>query len=205
MNGQINSEVKGESRRAPWTKMLKMLGIGFMSSIPTGIIFGLLLRLVMGIIAFFFPHLASGFSFGGTFILIVLGIAVTLANSILYTFSFKKSPHNWVRRGWKFGLFTLIIYGIPLFLSNPNNELFGPQAPLGISLFSSLFFLGPFLLGYFIDRIGRWVERSNRRSKLTYLAFALLIVPAIVMLVNLFAEIFYEMLPKVIENLSQFF
>lgn len=203
MEGQLNSKVVKETGSNPWARMARNLGIGFMASVFAGIIFGLLLRLVMGIIAFFFPHLASGFTFFGTFLLVILGIAVTLANSILFIIIFHKSSMSWVRKGFWYGLICLFIYGTPLFLSNPNNELFRPQAPLGISLFSALFFIGPLLLALFIERISNCIDRSNLRIKLTYISFALLSIPAIVMLVNIFMEIFYEMLPKIIDNLSR--
>jgi hypothetical protein len=91
-----------------------------------------------------------------------------------------------------------------MFLSNPNNELFGPQAPLGISLFTALFFIGPLILVFFIERITHWVDQSSKRLKLTHFSFAILLIPAIIMLVNMFAEIFYEMIPQINENFSLF-
>lgn len=203
MEGQLNREIIKETASNRWAKLARNFGISFIAAVFAGIIFGLLLRLVMGIIAFFFPLLASGFTFSGTFLLVILGIAGTLANSILYSIVFYRSRMSWVRKGFLYGLINLIIYGTPLFLSNPNNELFGPQAPLGISLFSALFFIGPLLLGFFIERISNWIDQSNRRLKLTYISFAILSIPATVMLVNIFIEIFYEMMPKIIDNLSR--
>lgn len=201
MKEQLSNEVVKETGTNRWASLTRKLGISFMAAIFAGIIFGLLLRLFMGIIAVFFPHLATGFTVGGTVILVILGVAVTLANSIVYTVIFQKSRKSWVQKGLYFGLFSFLIYGIPLFLSNPNDELFGPQAPLGVSLFSALFFIGALHLVFFIDTISRWVEHSNRRMRLAYVSFALIVVPAITMLVNIIAEIFYEMLPKIITNL----
>jgi hypothetical protein len=122
----------------------------------------------------------------------------------LFTAIFQKSSKSWLQKSLYFGLLSFLIYGIPLFLSNPNNELFGPQAPLGVSLFSALFFIGPLILVYFIGTISSWINHSNRRMRLPYVSFALFVIPAIIMLVNIIAEIFYEMLPKIITNLSQF-
>lgn len=203
MNEQLSNEVVKGTGTNRWASIIRKLGISFMAAVFAGIIFGLLLRLVMGLIAVFYPHLASGFTVGGTLLLVILGIAVTLANSIVYTVIFQKSRKSWVQKGLFFGLLSLLIYGIPLFLSNPNNELFGPQAPLGVSLFSALFFIGALILVYFNDIISRWVDHSNRRMRITFVSFALLVIPAVVMLVNIIAEIFYEMLPKIITNLSQ--
>jgi hypothetical protein len=203
MKEQLGGEVVNATSTSR-VRLVRNLGIGFMAAIIPGIIFGLLLRLVMGIIAIFFPHMATGFTLTGTLMLVVLGIAVTLANSIVYTLIFQNSIKSWVWKGSTFGLVSLIIYGTPLFLSNPNNELFGPQAPLGITLFSALFFIGALLLTYFIDSISKWVTQSNGRLKLIYVSFAILILPAAIMLVNIIAEIFYEMLPKISSNLSQF-
>lgn len=202
MKGQLNDEAVQVTGSKRWPTLARNFGISFMAAIFTGIIFGLLLRLVMGIIAYFFPHMASGFSFSGTFIILVVGIAGTLANSIVYTLVFQSSSKSWVRKGFYYGVVSLIIYGIPLFLSNPNNELFGPQAPLGIGLFSGLFFAGAFLLAFFIELVTNWIDRSKRRVKLAYVSFAILVIPAAVILVNIFLEIFYEMLPKIIDNFS---
>jgi hypothetical protein len=202
MNGQIGSETVKETGRARWKGLAKNMGIAFMAAFFIGILYGLLLRLVMGIIAFFYPHMASGFSISGTMLLVVLGVAVTLANSIVYTFTFQSSRMSWGRKGIYFGLLSLLIYGIPLFLSNPNNELFGPQAPLGITLFSLLFFIGSFGLAFSVERITRWLNHSNRRQRLAYICFAIFVIPATIMLVNMILEIFYEMIPQIIQNFS---
>ncbi|MBS4214845.1 hypothetical protein [Neobacillus rhizophilus] len=185
-----------------WKRIIRNFGISFMGALFTGILYGVLLRLVMGIIAFFFPHMASGFHLSGTLLLVVLGIAVTLANSILYTIIFQTSRMSLVRKGFYYGLLSLIIFGVPMFLSNPNNELFGPQAPLGISLFSVLFFIGAFIHVWSINRITNWVNHSNGMLKLAYISFAILVIPAAVMLFNMFLEIFNEIIPKIIENFS---
>lgn len=198
MNGQLNSGVVKQTRSIRWARTIKLFGIGFIAAFFTGIIFGLLLRLVMGIIAYFFPHLASGFHWSGTLLIVILGIAVTLANSILYTFIFHRSRKSWLVKGLLFGLLLLIVYGTPLFLSNPNNELFGPQAPLGIALFSASFFIGSVLLALLIEYIAKWFEHTKGRKILAYLSFAILSIPAILMLVFMFVEIFTEMVPKIL-------
>ena len=200
MSGQVNSEVDKKTSSNRWARTAKMYGIGYISALFTGVIFGLLLRLVMGIIAFFFPQLASGFHFSGTLLIVTLGIAVTLANSIIYTFLFHHSRKSWVVKGLLFGLFLLIIYGTPLFLSNPGNELFGPQAPLGIALFSVSFFIGSVILALLIEYLTKWFDQSKGRLKLAYVSFVILSIPAIIMLVAMYVEIFTEMLPKIINN-----
>lgn len=200
MNGQLNNEVVKQPSSDRWARTVKVFGIGFIAALFTGIIFGLLLRLVMGIIAYFYPHLASGFHWSGTLLIVLLGITVTLANSIVYTFIFHRSRKSWLVKGLLFGLLLLIVYGTPLFLSNPNNELFGPQAPLGIALFSASFFIGSVLLALLIEYITKWFDQSNSRLKLAYLSFAILSIPAILMLVFMFVEIFTEMLPKILNN-----
>jgi hypothetical protein len=200
MNGQLNSEVVKQPSSDRWVRTVKVFGIGFIAALFTGIIFGLLLRLVMGIIAYFFPHLASGFHWSGTLLIVILGIAVTLANSILYTLIFHRSSKSWLVKGLLFGLLLVIVYGTPLFWSNPNNELFGPQAPLGIALFSASFFIGSVLLALLIDYIAKWFDQSKGRHILAYLSFAIFAIPAILMLVSMYIEIFTEMLPKIINN-----
>lgn len=200
MNGQLNTEVVKQTRSNRWARTVKLFGIGFIAAFFTGIIFGLLLRLVMGIIAYFFPHLASGFHWSGTLLIVILGIAVTLANSILYTFIFHRSRKIWLVKGLLFGLLLLIVYGTPLFLSNPNNELFGPQAPLGIALFSASFFIGSVFLATLMEYIAKWVEHTKGRQILAYLSFTIFSIPAILMLVFMYVEIFTEMLPKILNN-----
>ncbi|MEH7159371.1 hypothetical protein [Neobacillus drentensis] len=159
-----------------------------------------MLRLVMGIIAFFFPPLASGFHLSGTLLIVILGIAVTLANSILYTLIFHRSRKKWLVKGLLFGLFLLIIYGTPLFLSNPDNELFGPQAPLGITLFSISFFIGSLTLAFLIEYMTDWFDQSRGRLKLAFISFVILSIPAIIILGSMYVEIFTEMLPKILNN-----
>lgn len=99
MNGQLNNEIAKETSTNRWARFARNLGISFMAAVFSGIIIGLLLRLVMGIIAIFFPHLSSGFTLSGTLLLVILGIAVTLANSIVYTVIFQKSRKTWVSKG----------------------------------------------------------------------------------------------------------
>lgn len=205
MRGQFNGEGVNGLGLKRWQRILRNFGISFLAAVPVGIIFGLLLRLVMGIIAFFFPHMASGFHLSGTLLLVILGIAATLANSIIYTLVFQTSRKNWVRKGFYYGLVSLILYGIPLFLSNPNNELFGSQAPLGIGLFSALFFIGALLLAFSVEHFTHWMDGSKGRQKLAYVSFTILFIPASAMLVNIFLEIFNEILPKINDNLSMWF
>jgi hypothetical protein len=89
MRSQLNREPVQKTGVKCFAGISKNFGIGFMAAVFAGFIFGILLRLVMGIIAFFFPHMATGFTFMGTLMLVILGIAVTLANSLLYTLFFK--------------------------------------------------------------------------------------------------------------------
>ncbi|HWL25147.1 hypothetical protein M3610_26505 [Neobacillus sp. MER 74] len=200
MNGQVNSEVVKKTSSNRWARTAKMFGIGYIAALFTGVIYGILLRLVMGIIAYFFPQLASGFHFSGTLLIVTLGIVVTLANSIVYTSLFHRSRKSWVVKGLLFGLFLLIIYGIPLFMPNPNSELFGPQAPLGIALFSVSFFIGSVILALLFEYLSKWVDQSKGRLKLAYVSFVILSIPAIIMLVAIYVEMFTETLPQILNN-----
>nr|WP_263324420.1 hypothetical protein [Neobacillus sp. Marseille-Q6967] len=175
----------------------KNLGIGFIASLVTGIITGLLLRLIMKIIAIFYPEFASGFTFGGTFMLVVLGIGFSMASSIIYVFIHRYLPKGWGWNGLIYGFINLVILGIPLFLSNPNNELFGPQAQLGITLFSLLFLAGGILLAMFVRSVTNWVDHSQSRVKYTYIAFGLLIIPAVAMAGGIVYEMIYELIPAI--------
>jgi hypothetical protein len=90
-------------------------------------------------------------------------------------------------------------------LSNPNNELFGPQVPLGISLFSALFFISAYMLAFSVGVMTKWIDQSKSRLKWAYIDFVIFFIPATFMLGNILAEIFYEMMPKVFVDLTLFF
>lgn len=176
------------------------LGIGFFSAVISGIISGLLLRLVMKLIAVVYPQLASGFTVEGTLLLVLLGIGFTLANSLIYTFIHHYLLNGWVRKGLIYGGLNVCIFGIPFFLSNPGNELFGPQAPLGITLFSILFLLGGLLLAMTVNLVTNWVNQAQGRRKFAYVFCALLILPAIVIAGGIIHEIIYELIPEIRSN-----
>ena len=195
-----NKMAVNNSRPILFARIAKNIGIGFFAAIVTGMITGLLLRIIMKIIAMAFPHMASGFTFEGTFALILMGMGFTLANSIIYMFVHRYLPKRGVRKGLIYGCLNLLIFGIPFFLSNPGNELFGPQAPLGITLFSLLFLMGGLLLALLVNLILNWVNQSTRRLKYTYTIFALLIGPAVLMSAGIIYEIIYELLPAIKMN-----
>ena len=184
-------------------EIAREFGVSFMAALITGILFGLLLRLAMKIIAIFFPFLATGFTVEGTLIIIFVGIAGTLAFSIVFTLIFQNSTKGWGSKGLLYGGGIFLVYGIPLFLSNTNLELFGPQAPLGIVLFGLLIIIGPVILSFFIDRISYWVNQLNSRRKFAYISFIIFSIPATIMLVNIIAEFFYEILPEAINQISR--
>ncbi|MGG3467467.1 hypothetical protein ABES02_08260 [Neobacillus pocheonensis] len=189
-----------DSPSTRFARIAKILGIGFFSAVITGIISGLLLRIIMKIIAIAFPDMASGFTFEGTLFLVFLSFGFSLANSIIYTFIHQYLPDGWVRKGLIYGGLNLCIFGIPFFLSNPNSELFGPQAPLGITLFSLLFLLGGLLLAMWFNLITNWVNRAQRRRIFAYVIFALLILPAIVIAGGIIYEFIYELIPAIRSN-----
>ncbi|WP_042461616.1 hypothetical protein [Neobacillus dielmonensis] len=182
------------------TGVARRLGIGFLAAVITGVISGLLLRFIMRIIALAFPHMARGFTFQGTFILIIVGVGFSLANSIIFTAIYHYLPTGWVRKGVLYGCINLVIYGIPFFLSNPDNDLFGPQAPLGIGLFSALFILGGLLLSYLVDKMISWFGQSKTRIVFNYIFFGMLIVPALVMAGGIVYEIFHDLIPSIQSN-----
>ncbi|WP_462413014.1 hypothetical protein [Neobacillus sp. Marseille-QA0830] len=202
MKSQIQSDsLVKESASVRFSKIASRFGVSFLAAIVTGLISGLLLRLIMKIIALAFPQMASGLTFMGTFMLVVVGIGFTLANSIIFTMIYSFLPKRWGRKGLLYGCINLVILGIPFFLSNPNNELFGPQAPLGIGLFSGLFIIGGFLLSFFVHRMTNWFSQTRGRMILTYIIFGLLIVPAIVVFGGIVYEIFTELIPAIRTNL----
>lgn len=179
---------------------MKVLGIGFGAAVITGIVSGILLRLIMKIIAVVFPHMARGFTIEGTLALVMLGIGFSLANSIIFSFIQGYLPKHWLQKGLIYGTLNLVVYGIPFFLSNPDNDLFGPQAPLGIALFSILFIVGGVLLAALITFIKQWIDQTPKRAKFAYLCFFLLLVPALIMSGGIIFEMFTELIPAIKTN-----
>lgn len=153
--------------------------MGYLGAICTGIIVGVLLRLIMKIVAVVFPNLSTGFTIQGTFLLIIIGIGSTLAVSMLFMLCRKYLGRNWLISGICFGLIVLCILSYPFFTDNQNSELNGPQKPLGILLFSLLFIIGGVILSKFVMIIENWVEKSIAHFKYCYIAFFILIVPSL--------------------------
>lgn len=145
------------------------LGAAFLAAIFTGIISGILLRVLMKIVALVFPLMARGFTMEGMLTLLMTGVMFCLANSILYTFIENTLPTSWFMKGALYGSFNLITYGIPFFLSNPDNDLFGAQAVLGVMLFSMLFITAGVLLAFSMEQIRNWIyAKQVKRQKTTF-------------------------------------
>jgi len=177
------------------------MGGSFLAAILTGIVSGLLLRLLMKIIAIAYPEMARGFTWLGTLSLINTGLVFCLSASLIFIILEFILPKWRLSKGLLFGCFMLIVYGTPFFLSNPDNDLFGPQAPLGIGLFCALFICGGILMAYFTDRIRTWVRvKEERRSKLLFAAFVVFILPAVVMFGGVLVELFTETIPAINAN-----
>ena len=180
---------------------MSKVGIAFAAAIPAGIVFGLLLRVVMGIIAFGFPEFSTGFHWSALLLLTILGTLVLLGNSLIYALVRRWLPRYWAGSGLVYGTICAIVYGTPFYLSNPGGELFGPQAFLGISLFTLLFIWGGFSLAWSIDVLERWVGSGQRmRIRLANVSFVILVLPALGILFALGHEIVTEMIPEIRSN-----
>jgi hypothetical protein len=177
----------------------KKLGAAFLSGVITGLITGVLLRVIMGIVAFVFPETARGLTLNGVIALLIVGLGFCLVNSIWFSLIEKVLPSPWYLKGLLYGLITLFVYGIPFFLSNPDNDLFGPQAPLGIALFSILFIVGGLLLAFCFHIINSWAQ-PERREKYMYVSFFILIIPALIMVIGTTYEMVYETIPAIRAN-----
>jgi len=153
-------------------KVAEYVGAHLLAGLLTGIVAGLGARLVMKLVAVAYPDMASGFHLSGVLLLIVMGMMIALGVSLLYLMLkplHPAFPHN----NWWFGLFFLTLFGVPFFASNPADELFGPQAPLAIGLFTCLFLLS----GYLLTVCTRYLE--NRLTPLSSrIAALLLLIPA---------------------------
>ncbi|QMV42803.1 hypothetical protein [Cohnella cholangitidis] len=173
-------------------------GVSFAAAIVTGLLFGLLLRVVMKIIALAHPELSSGFHWEGTLFIALIGVGFTLANSVFYALVERFLPGKWLAKGFLFGVLVLAVYGIPFFLSNPGGELFGPQAYIGVPLFSLVFVAGGITLARCVRFIGKWVnDRRERRIRFAYACFILLGIPACVLMVGIAVEMVTEVIPEI--------
>lgn len=174
-------------------------GAAFLSGLGTGIVSGLLLRVIMGIVALAFPELSRGLTLEGVLALLLIGTGFSLANSVWFGCVNRHLPKHRLVRGLGYGAINAIVYGIPFFLSNPDNDLFGPQAPLGIALFTALFLCGGLMLTVGYDRILNWA-REGRREKVLHVSFAVLLIPAMIMLIGTTYEMFDEVIPRIRAN-----
>lgn len=177
---------------------MSRFGVSFAAALLSGLLFGVLLRVVMGIIAIAYPEMASGFHWEALLMLTVLGMLFTLGNSLIFTCVMPILPNGWAARGLSYGVANAAVIGIPFFLSNPGGELFGPQAFLGVTLFTLLFIWGGVSLSWTVDKLERWVAVGRiGRIRLTYASFIVLIVPAIIILFNIGREMFTEIIPEI--------
>ncbi|SOC08693.1 hypothetical protein SAMN05880501_105124 [Ureibacillus xyleni] len=171
------------------------MGIGFIAAVGAGFIVGVLLRLIMKIVAIIYPNLSTGFTFKGTFLLVLMGTGFTLAVSMLYMYCRMYLARNWILSGMLYGFIVLCIFSYPFFFSDePNSELNGPQKPLGIILFSLLFIIGGLLLAKFVNIIENWVEKSTSRIKYCYIAFCILIIPTLFITYGIVKDLIEEFL-----------
>lgn len=183
------------------TSWVSRFGISFAAALLSGLLFGVLLRVVMGIIALAYPEMASGFHWEALLMLTVLGMLFMLGNSLIFTFVMTILPGGWATRGLIYGIANTAVIGVPFFLSNPGGELFGPQAYLGISMFTLLFVWGGVSLSWTVDRLERWVAVGRiGRIRLTYASFAVLIVPAFIVLFGIGREMITEVIPEIRNN-----
>ncbi|MBO9597930.1 MAG: hypothetical protein J7559_08960 [Cohnella sp.] len=183
---------------APW---MSRIGVVFAAALLSGLLFGVLLRVVMGIIALAFPELASGFHWEALLMLTVVGMLFTLGNSLIFAIVMFVLPSGWATRGLIYGVANACVIGIPFFLSNPGGELFGPQATLGIALFTLLFVWGGVSLSWTVDKLERWVAVGRLgRIRLAHASFIVLIIPAFIVLFEVGREMLTEIFPEIRNN-----
>lgn len=181
--------------------LIPSFGAAFLAANVTGIVAGIWLRVLMGIIAAVFPEMASGLTLGGVFFLLLTGVGFSLANSLLFTLAEPILPKRTLFKGLLYGTINLLLFGTPFFLSNPGNELFGPQAPLAVLLFSILFLLTGFLLAVLHSYFITWRKHAIRRMVL-FIAFIVFIVPTLIIFGGSTYEFFDETIPDIWDNLS---
>lgn len=169
----------------------KRMGVAFIAATATGMVCGILLRIIMRIIAIAFPELAGGVTFEGVISLIGTGIGFCLATSILFILVESYLPHHWFKKGVLFGIMTLAIFGTPI-LHNPSNGLDRFQEIITIILFSCVFITGGLLMTYAFGIVNKWV-RSRRYEKVLYISFFVLIIPALFLLGEMTIGVFKEM------------
>ncbi|WP_123042606.1 hypothetical protein [Cohnella candidum] len=175
---------------------LRVLGSALTAALPTGILFGILLRLNMRIIALARPEMASGFHWSSTLMIIMVGTGMTLASAIVYAIIGSRLPVRQVRRAAAYGAVNLLLFGAPFLLSNPSGELFGSQAAFGVPLFAAGFFLQGMAIAAFAGKVERWANsRQSGRFRLLQAAGIVLAIPALVMLGAIVYEYYTEMLP----------
>jgi MFS family permease len=180
--------------------LIPSFGAAFIAAMVTGIVAGVMLRVIMGIIAAAFPELATGLSLSGVLFLLLTGMGFSLAGSIPFTLLEPIFPKKVLFKGLIFGSIHLLLYGIPFYLSNPGDELFGPQAPLAVLLFSMLFLMTGLLLAG-LHKHFTYLGRHDVRRRILKIIFFVLILPTIAMLGVMTYEMITEIIPRVEHNL----
>ncbi|HZG58337.1 hypothetical protein [Paenibacillus sp.] len=177
-------------------------GIALAAAVPAGLLMGVILRVNMSIIAVAYPHLATGFHWISTLMIILgPGLGVTLTNAVIFSLLHNRLPRERRAKAIAYALFTLIVYGTPFLLSNPGGELFGPQAVLGVPLFALAYAFNGASLSWFADGLKDWVRANPmKRTRFAYTSCILLSVPALAMLGGIVFEIFTEMIPEIRNN-----
>lgn len=183
----IYEEVLNVLKKNLW-HFVQCSGIVLLGGFISGFFTGIGSRIVMRIIALFFPHMASGIHLEGILLLLVMGIILSLGGSLFYLAFTHIKKFFLLQKPMCFGVFLLIFFGIPFFISNPGDELFGPQAPLAITLFTCLFVLSGYTLGVTV----KWLDKKVN-PLFAKISFFILIGPAIMG--------FYTLIESTIENL----
>ncbi len=177
---------------------LRKFGTSFAAAMITGVILGFMLRGVMRFIAMANPELSSGFHWEATLLIALIGVAFTLANSVIYTVVERLLPRRRAVKGFVYGFINLVVYGIPFLLSNPGGELFGPQVYVGVLLFSLVFVIGGVMLAWFVDLVERWVDNNRiKRLKFAYASFICLCLPACIAFIGILFEMVTKIIPEI--------
>jgi len=173
------------------------LGAVLLSALLTGFVGGIALRAAMRAVALVYPELLRGFTWGGTAFVVASGVLFGLANGLPYALARPALPSNPLRSGALYGAGALAVFGVPFFLSNPDGDLFGPQAPLSVALFGAIFVLGGLLMACAASGALRYLERRPRGRAWARGIGILLLVPAGATLTGVGYEMIFETIPAI--------
>lgn len=170
-------------------RLIRALAIGGFSGVIAGLLWGTGARLAMRVVAVMGEQTAE-FSLGGTGIILLLGVYIGMALSLLYLVVRRWLPATRTTHALCFGLVVLVLLGYPFYAGPLQQESLPGRQELAIFMFGGLLMLAGSTLTLVHAYLDRVVPRV-RQPWSTQISLAVLAVPVtllIVMVIGIVGE-----------------